>query len=54
LEKENVGAPGFIDLGQLQANWNSSTKKSTTCDVAREISVEWTSDAPEGTAFRCT
>jgi hypothetical protein len=49
LEKENPAAPGFIDLGQLQANW-----KSTSCDGAREIAVEWTSDAPEGIAFRCT
>jgi hypothetical protein len=54
LEKENPGAPGFIHLGQLQANCNSSTKKSTSCDRAREIAVEWTSDAPEGIAFRCT
>ncbi len=41
LEKENPSAPGFIDLAQLQANWNSSTKKSISCDGAREIAVEW-------------
>jgi len=46
LEKENPGASGFIDLGQLQANWNPSTNKSASCDGAREIAVEWTSDAP--------
>ncbi len=40
LEKENPDAPGFIDLAQLQANWNSSTKKSTSGDGAREIAVE--------------
>jgi hypothetical protein len=49
LEKKNPAAPAFIALGQLQANW-----KSTSCDGAREIEVEWTSDAPEGIAFRCT
>jgi hypothetical protein len=54
LEKENPDAPGFIDLGQLQANWNSSTKKSTSGDGAREIAREWTSNAPEGTAARST
>ncbi len=54
FEKENSGAPRFIDLAQLQANWNSSTKKSTSGDGARELAVEWTSDAPEGNAFWCT
>ncbi len=54
LEKENPGAPGFIGLGQLQANWNSSTKKSSSYDGAREVADEWTSDAPEGIAFRST
>jgi len=34
FEKENSGAPRFIDLAQLQANWNSSTKKSTSGDGA--------------------
>jgi hypothetical protein len=54
LEKENPGVPGFIDLGQLQANCNFSTKRSTSCDGAREIAVEWASDAPEGIAFWST
>jgi hypothetical protein len=54
LEKENPDAPGFIDLRQLQGNWNSYTKKSTSCDGPREIAVKWTSDTPEGTAFPST
>jgi hypothetical protein len=40
LEKEKPGAPGFIDLGQLQQYWNSSTKKYTSGDGAREIAFE--------------
>jgi hypothetical protein len=54
LEKENPGAPGFIDLRAIASNSNSSTKKSTSCDGARGIAVEWTSDAPEGIAYRST
>jgi len=54
LKKENPGAPGFINLGQWQADWNSCTKKSTSWDGAREIAVEWTSDAPERIAVPST
>jgi len=37
LENENPGAPGFIDLRQLQGNWNSYTKKSLNVRIASRI-----------------